>query len=115
MRPEFFFIAAILVVVGFTIMNRVGRVSSVDAKKLVEDGARLVDVRTPAEFAQGHLPGALNLSVSNLAALSKELGNDKSTPVVVYCRSGARSGRAKRYLEQQGFTSVHNLGPMTAW
>ena len=85
-----------------------------EARRRVEAGATLVDVRSPEEFAEGHLPGAVNIPVGELAQLLGELG-PTSTPVVVYCRSGARSSRAERLLKEQGFQDVFNLGPMSAW
>ncbi|MBZ4413214.1 rhodanese-like domain-containing protein [Myxococcus faecalis] len=85
-----------------------------EARRRVEAGATLVDVRSPEEFADGHLPGAVNIPVGELARRLGELG-PPTTPVVVYCRSGARSGRAERLLKEQGFQDVFNLGPMSAW
>jgi rhodanese-related sulfurtransferase len=85
-----------------------------EAHLLVEAGATLVDVRTPEEFASGHLPGAVNIPVDELPRRFRELG-EKQKPVVVYCRSGARSSRAEGVLEENGFQHVHNLGPMSAW
>ncbi|NOK06446.1 MULTISPECIES: rhodanese-like domain-containing protein [Myxococcus] len=85
-----------------------------EARRRVEAGATLVDVRTPEEFASGHLPGAVNIPVDELARRFGELGAPQ-TPLVVYCRSGARSGRAERLLKEQGFQDVFNLGPMSTW
>lgn len=85
-----------------------------EARRRVEAGATLVDVRTPEEFASGHLPGAVNLPVEELARRYGELGSPQ-TRLVVYCRSGARSGRAERLLKEQGFQDVFNLGPMSTW
>lgn len=84
-----------------------------EAKALVKAGAVLVDVRTPDEFAAKHIDGAINIPVDELEARKAELPKDKD--VVVYCRSGARSARAKSLLAGAGFTKVHNLGPMSAW
>lgn len=84
------------------------------AKALVVAGAKLVDVRTPAEFAAGHVEGADNIPLAQLETRVDELG-DKSDPIVVYCRSGNRSGKAQAILQARGFTAVHNLGPMSAW
>lgn len=85
-----------------------------EARALVKQGAQLVDVRTREEFAQGHLPGAKNLPVEALAGRTRELGS-KDKPVVVYCRSGARSGQAASLLRAAGFKKVVNLGPMSAF
>lgn len=85
-----------------------------EAHRRVEAGATLVDVRTPEEFATGHLPGAVNIPVEELPRRFPELGSPEK-PLVVYCRSGARSSRAERLLKEHGFQDVFILGPMSAW
>ena len=89
------------------------RVTGAQARDLVSAGAQLVDVRTPAEFAGGHHPGAVNIPVGALPARLGEL--DPATPVVVYCRSGGRSANAGSLLVKADFEAVHDLGPMQAW
>lgn len=90
------------------------RSSTTDVHALVERGALLLDVRTPDEFQQGHLPAAVNVPVQELETRLAELG-PRTRDVVVYCRSGRRSGQAAELLKANGFTSVHDLGPMSAW
>lgn len=79
----------------------------------IPDGALIVDVRSAAEYQAGHFPGALNIPVDEIGARTAELG-DKGKPIVVYCRSGRRSGIAKRQLEKAGFTNVVNSGSLEA-
>jgi phage shock protein E len=67
-------------------------------------GAVIVDVRTPAEFAQGHVAGAVNVPVDELPARLGELGPERM--VVVYCASGVRSARAAALLRGAGRTVV---------
>lgn len=81
-----------------------------DVKSLLENGALLVDVRSKGEFDSGHLDGALNIPHTEVEARLVEFGADKSKPIVVYCRSGNRSGMAKDVLTSNGFTSVYNGG-----
>lgn len=90
------------------------RIHGSQARQLVQEGATLLDVRTPGEFSSGHVEGALNISVQSLDQRVGELG-DKEKPVVVYCRSGQRSRSAMGFLISQGFTRVYDLGPMSAW
>lgn len=111
--PTLLVIAVVLVVVYFVFVKG-GDVSRAEAKQLVSAGARLVDVRTPGEFAAGHIPGALNIPVQQLDARMSEL-LPKDEPVVVYCRSGHRSGTAARLLKNAGFNAVRDLGPMSRW
>ncbi|NOH78685.1 rhodanese-like domain-containing protein [Vibrio sp. RE86] len=74
----------------------------------IEQGALIVDVRTPQEFADGHLERAQNYPLSEL---DKHFANiDKDAQIVLYCRSGNRSGKAFQYLTAQGFTNLHNAG-----
>ena len=75
----------------------------------IPEGALIVDVRTPGEFKASHFPGAVNIPLDNLEARLSEFG-DKNGPVVVYCRSGRRSGIAKDILTRKGFTKVQNGG-----
>jgi phage shock protein E len=89
------------------------------AKQLVDAGALLLDVRTPEEFASGHVDGAINIphtEVPNRIDEIRELvGGEAHKPVVVYCRSGRRSGIAKKALERAGFDRVTNLGGLKDW
>jgi phage shock protein E len=85
-----------------------------EAHALVERGAHLVDVRTPEEFASGHIDGAVNIPVDQLSQRLGERGS-RDERVVVYCRSGSRSASAKRTLDAAGYTAVFDLGPMSRW
>lgn len=82
-------------------------------RELVARGALLVDVRTPQEFAAGHVPGAINVPLQELGERLHELG-DQSRPIVVYCRSGARSATAKAILSRAGY-GVYDAGAMSDW
>lgn len=73
----------------------------------------LLDVRTPAEFAEGHIPGALNIPVDSLQSRLSEVPS--YVPVVVYCRSGNRSATASQILDRAGYDSVYDLGGIIAW
>ncbi len=76
--------------------------------------AQLFDVRTPNEFAQGHLPGAKNVPLDQISTLP-DMVPDKATPLFLYCRSGRRSGMACKYMQQQGYTNVTNMGGILDW
>lgn len=85
-----------------------------DMDTLLERGAALVDVRTPREFAQFHLPSAKNLPLNELPQRLKELKKEKAG-VVVYCNSGARSARALMIMNQAGITAAQDLGSLRNW
>jgi phage shock protein E len=78
-------------------------------REKIASGARIIDVRTPAEFKDEAYPGAVNIPLATLAARMHEL-EPRTTPIVLYCASGARSGQAMRFLKQNGFTDVVNAG-----
>ena len=99
---------------GLMIFRRLGQISSARARELVKAGAQLIDVRSPAEFASGHIPGAVNVPVGELGAKVKSLGA-KDKPVIVYCASGTRSAMARTVLKGYGFAQVFNLGSMSRW
>jgi len=115
MRPVLFALIGLAVaLLAFRYLMRRGRVDPGHARTLVGQGALLLDVRTPAEFAAGHLAGARNVALQDLAAATGGLG-PKATPLVVYCKSGMRSRMAATVLRRAGFVAVHDLGPMAAW
>lgn len=86
-----------------------------EAKALVKKGAFLLDVRTPQEFAAGHVEGATNIPVQELEAKLASVPAKKDQDVVVYCHSGRRSANAKQILEKAGWSKVHDFGAMTNW
>lgn len=88
-----------------------GSAQLAEAKARVEAGATLLDVRTREEFAGGHVKGAKNIPVQELAARLKEVPKGH---VVVYCRSGGRSASAAALLKGQGY-EVTDIGPMPNW
>lgn len=106
--------AALAGIAYFALPRAGGGTSASEAHSLVEHGALLLDVRTPGEYADGHLPGATNLPLQELEARVSELGPN-SRGVVVYCRSGARSAAATTILRSHGFGAVHDLGAMSNW
>lgn len=73
----------------------------------------LIDVRTPEEFAAGHIAGAINISVQSLPDRLDEVPNDET--IVVYCRSGNRSATATEILVDAGYSPVYDLGGIQDW
>jgi rhodanese-related sulfurtransferase len=103
-----------LVLVVALLISACSTISGADAKALVQGGALLLDVRSPEEFAEGHLAGAVNIPVDALPQRLAEV-EPKDRPVVVYCRSGARSKKARGLLLEHGWTRVENLGGQGNW
>ena len=84
------------------------------ARALIARGAVVVDVRTADEYADDHLPSAVNLPIQSLdrrmADVDRLVAGDKTRPVVVYCASGGRAAKAKQLLEAAGYSRVTNGG-----
>ncbi|MBR4435872.1 MAG: rhodanese-like domain-containing protein [Clostridia bacterium] len=77
-------------------------------------GAVLVDVREPDEYASGHIPGSKNIPLSRLDSIA-EIVTDKNAPLYVYCLSGGRSARATSMLVALGYKTVNNIGGISAY
>ena len=77
-------------------------------------GALLLDVRTPAEYRCGHIPGSINVPLQHLNS-GEEIIDNEDTPVFLYCQSGARSRQAAAVLKGLGYSSVRNIGGISAW
>jgi rhodanese-related sulfurtransferase len=74
----------------------------------------MIDVREPDEFAEGHIPGAINMPLSNFMNLYQQIPKDEE--VALICRSSNRSGRAQAFMVQQGWRLLRNMtGGMLAW
>ncbi|MFN8291819.1 MAG: rhodanese-like domain-containing protein [Chitinophagaceae bacterium] len=82
-------------------------------KQLVNDpNTLIVDVRSPWEFDMEHIPGAMNIPLEDIYGKSGDL-KAINKPVVLYCRSGNRSGMAVQLLRQSGLTDIYNGGGLT--
>lgn len=81
----------------------------VDYNQLLKEGATIVDVRSKAEYAGGHIKGSKNIPLPNLSA-NPNIIKDKNKPVITCCASGMRSASAKKVLQANGYTNVHNGG-----
>lgn len=77
-------------------------------------GAVLLDVREPDEYAAGHISGSANLPLSEIRS-AEDRFPDMDTPLFVYCLSGARSSKAITALGEMGYTKLTNLGGIRAW
>ena len=77
--------------------------------RMIDGGAKVIDVRSPEEYDDEHYPNAINVPLNLIQAKASELG-DKSDPLVLYCASGSRSAFAARMLSMAGFKNVVNAG-----
>ncbi|TMN46077.1 rhodanese-like domain-containing protein [Pseudoalteromonas sp. S2755] len=79
------------------------------------DAYTIVDVRSPEEFAAGHIKGAINIPFNEIETHQEELAKLTDTPLVVYCRSGRRAGIFIEALAPKGYTLKHLEGDMNKW
>ena len=80
----------------------------VDLGDVIAKGGVIIDVRTPGEYAGGHIKGSVNIPLQGLSGHLSRLKKDK--PIITCCASGMRSGSAKSMLKANGFTEVYNGG-----
>jgi phage shock protein E len=101
---------AALVALAIVLIRRflVRRAPPALVRERIEAGAKVVDVRSPGEFAGGAYPGAVNIPLQTLRSRMSEIPRNR--PVVLYCASGMRSASAARILRHAGYTEVVNAG-----
>lgn len=94
-----------------------GVVSAEQFSKLLKNASsQLVDVRTPEEFNEGHIEKAVNHNFYDDDFLQNFADFDKNKPLLIYCRSGGRSGKAYKLLKKEGFSVIYDLeGGYSKW
>ncbi|MFS0491188.1 Thiosulfate sulfurtransferase GlpE [Mycovorax composti] len=102
----------LIIIIGVVMLgifkNLFGQKDNKQLKEALADNAYLVDVRTPSEFASGSVKGAVNIPLDKISGQLSKFKGKKN--IVVFCRSGNRSGQAKQILEKNGFQNVVNGG-----
>ncbi|ERR1700751_2923456 len=105
-----FYFLVLAGVVAFMTMRRSGQVPTKQGTELAKHGAMVIDVRTPAEFNSGHLSQAFNMPVDEIATLLPAKVKDRSRVILLHCKTGLRSKKAKDVLTRQGYTNVFDMG-----
>lgn len=97
--------------------NSYERISQDEAQKIMDEGGDflIVDVRTPDEYAEGHIKGAINVPNEEIADTEIEALPDKEQLLLVYCRSGNRSKDASSKLAAMGYTNIKEFGGINTW
>ena len=95
----------------------VRRISAGEARRMMSEpsGFKLLDVRTPREFAERRIEGAVLIPYREIASRAGELPRDRATVLLVYCRSGRRSAVAASALARLGFANVYDFGGIADW
>ena len=109
MDPVTVIIAAVALV-AFLVWKQSGLISGEEAQRHLREGARVVDVRSPGEYASDHVSGAINIPLGQLDSEAPSKLTDKDQVILVHCLSGTRSAAAKRILLRMGYANVHNVG-----
>jgi phage shock protein E len=101
---------AIAILVTFVVIQKIRnrKAPTMTVKEKINEGALVIDVRSPEEFATGAYPKAKNIPLDKIGSSIGKLPKDK--PIVLYCASGARSGQAARMLKAAGFADVVSAG-----
>lgn len=108
-----------ILLIGFTLINASRNAASIkgegfdvsydEFKDLIDEGVTLVDIRKQEEHATARIPGEDNVNWLGNQFANKMSKYDKEKPIMIYCRSGVRSARAKKKLLKMGFMKVYNL------
>lgn len=85
------------------------------AAEIVKSNVAVIDVRTPEEFSQGHIPGAINIDVMSEYFTADISTLDKNCNYAIYCRSGKRSVDAATIMDESGFETTNLLGGIISW
>lgn len=96
--------------IAFMVMRRSGQISKKEAIDYVKAGAAVIDVRSARDFNSGHLSQAFNIPVDDIETLVPERIRDKNRVILVHCRTGLNSKKAKEILLHLGYKNVFSLG-----
>ena len=108
--PWILLVVVILVVI---VLKQRSQIPADDARRLLAEGAQVIDVRSASEFSSGHVSSAVNIPLEVVTERIASVAPDKNTPVLLHCQSGTRSAMACRKLKSAGYTQVLNLGSLS--
>ncbi|MCU0782902.1 MAG: rhodanese-like domain-containing protein [Verrucomicrobia bacterium] len=101
-----------IAIVAMILMKRASAASPEVLRKHLQEGALVIDVRSPDEFRGEHVPGALNIPLSELSEKLPQQVPEKDKVLLLHCLSGMRSRNGQRQLQRLGYTNVFNLGSL---
>ena len=104
------FLIFAVIAIAFFLFKTAGQMSAKDALAHLKQGALVIDVRSPGEFASGHLARAINIPLDQIEAAVPKRVQDKNQVMLLHCASGVRSGMAKSKLRAMGYANSFNLG-----
>ena len=86
-----------------------GEIGLEDLQKLQKEGIILIDVRSPQEYREGHIDGAISIPEYEIKKKAENILKDRNRKIIVYCSSGGRSKKAQKTLKKLGYKNVYNL------
>ena len=119
MITRYFF--TLLLLISFTVMaqaQKIVQISSIEVSTLINKDKKwiVLDVRTPAEFKEGHIKNAVNIDINADDSHQKIDKLNKNAKYIVHCRSNHRSGLAVEYMSKQGFKTIYQMSDgYTGW
>ena len=116
MRKNVLFLSVVLLALSACTTSAYHKISAAKAKAMMEEGGViLVDVRTQAEYDEGHIARAILIPNESIGSTPPGLLPDKDAVILVYCRSGNRSKQAADKLVAMGYTKVYDFGGIIDW
>jgi phage shock protein E len=113
-KPAYMNLLTWILIVGavaaFLLVKSLTQIRPAAAREWLHKGALVIDVRTPAEFQERHLPGVVNIPLDRLGDEIARHTPDKARPLLLHCRSGTRSSMGTSTLKKLGYQHVFNLG-----
>lgn len=95
---------------AFTFLNQLNAITVETVHEYMRKGAKVIDVRTPEEYAERHLPMAVNIPLDDLRERIGKVAPNKETVLLLHCQGGGRSSSGARVLKGMGYRNVFNLG-----
>lgn len=95
---------------AFTFLNQLNALTVETVHEYMQKGAKVIDVRTAEEYAERHLPMAVNIPLDDLRERIGKVAPNKETVLLLHCQGGGRSGTGTRVLKSMGYKNVFNLG-----
>jgi rhodanese-related sulfurtransferase len=105
-------LVVVALVAGFFLWRHLTQISSDQARRFLAEGALVIDVRSPEEFQQAHVTGALNIPLGEVTVEVPRQAPNQDQILLVHCLSGGRSGIATHQLKGLGYRRVFNLGSL---
>ncbi len=118
MKKSWIIVMALLLFSGCTRQeSQVQKLDSIQAFEMSSQQSEIVivDVRTEAEYNQGHIQNSINVPLDQITTTMEDIIESKKTPIFVVCRSGNRSAQAQTMLQSMGYTDVIDIGSVFEW